>query len=51
MSAVVGQGKADKLVQFAISVPGIEAKSIGLVDEIVETEEELLALSALVMGR
>jgi 3,2-trans-enoyl-CoA isomerase len=41
MVSVIGQGKTDKLVQFAQMVPAKECLQIGLVDQLVETRKEL----------
>ncbi|TPX63234.1 hypothetical protein SpCBS45565_g06778 [Spizellomyces sp. 'palustris'] len=42
MASVIGQGKTDKLTQFAKMVKAKEALAIGLVDEVVQDEKELL---------
>jgi len=42
MISIIGQGRADKLVQFARFVTAREALALGLVDEVANTPEELL---------
>lgn len=41
MCSIVGQGRADKLTQYAKTVKAEEALKIGLVDEIVDNAEVL----------
>jgi 3,2-trans-enoyl-CoA isomerase len=41
MGSIVGQGRADKLTQYAKTVIAEEALRIGLVDEIVDSAEDL----------
>lgn len=50
MSSVIGQGKTDKLCQFAVKVPALEAKRIGLIDQVVETQQDLIKTSEAIMG-
>ncbi|KAI8919823.1 ClpP/crotonase [Powellomyces hirtus] len=42
MVSVVGQGRADKLLQSATLVPAPEALTFGLVDRVVDSEDELI---------
>jgi 3,2-trans-enoyl-CoA isomerase len=51
LCTVVGQGKADKMVQFAQMVPAKDGLRIGLVDQIVEKREDLLSEAEKVMGQ
>jgi 3,2-trans-enoyl-CoA isomerase len=41
MCSIIGQGKADKLTQYARTVNAQEALKIGLVDEIVDSAADL----------
>lgn len=41
MCSIIGQGKADKLTQYARTVNAEEALKIGLVDEVVESAGDL----------
>ncbi|TPX61389.1 hypothetical protein SpCBS45565_g07270 [Spizellomyces sp. 'palustris'] len=49
MANVIGQAKTDKLTQFAKMVKAPEASTIGLVDEVVQDEKELLIQAQKVM--
>ncbi|KAK9763936.1 hypothetical protein K7432_008974 [Basidiobolus ranarum] len=49
MSSIIGQGRADKLVQFGLLVNTREAKELGLIDEVVMNEQEVLLRSEEIM--
>ncbi|ORX84061.1 ClpP/crotonase [Basidiobolus meristosporus CBS 931.73] len=42
MSSIIGQGKADKILQFAVLLDTKQAKEIGLIDEIVKEHDQVL---------
>ncbi|KAI8897033.1 ClpP/crotonase-like domain-containing protein [Globomyces pollinis-pini] len=47
MSDLIGKGKTDKIVQFAIMVPAKQCKEIGLIDEIVSKDQLIPAAETL----
>ncbi|ORY05464.1 ClpP/crotonase [Basidiobolus meristosporus CBS 931.73] len=51
MSSVIGQGRADKLLQFGTLVDASQARQLGLIDEVVKNEEEALARAEEIMAQ
>ncbi|KAK9759430.1 hypothetical protein K7432_017628 [Basidiobolus ranarum] len=49
MSSIIGQGKADKILQFAVLLNTKQAKEIGLIDEVVKDQEKVLSKSEEIM--
>jgi 3,2-trans-enoyl-CoA isomerase len=49
LCTVVGQGKADKMVQFAQMIPAQIGIKIGMVDQVVEKRDDLISAGEAVM--
>lgn len=45
MTSVIGQGKADKMCQYARMIGADEALKIGFVDQVVETADQLVPVA------